>query len=105
MSGTPGGIVFSICRDSAGPLDLAERRMDDEKLFAGDDAREQDRHRLAVLASAAGNHHERPAPDKLLAFGRDGDVGLAAERREAAHALRSSWSVSLMAGVTDTKTG
>ena len=35
----------------AGPFHLAERRMDDEELLAGKDARQQDGHALAVLAA------------------------------------------------------
>ena len=37
--------------DRAGPLDLAKGRMDDEELFAGNDAGQHDRHGLRVLAA------------------------------------------------------
>ena len=85
--------------DRARPFDHAERRVDDEKLVAGDDVGEQDRHRLAVLASAVVESDESAAGDMFPAFGRDGELGLTAERRGGAHAARPSWSV------IDTKSG
>ena len=51
MSGTPGGIVFSMCKTVPGPLHLAERRVNYNELVAGNEAREQNRHCLAVLAA------------------------------------------------------
>ena len=60
--------------DRAGPLDLSERRMDDEKLLAGNDARELDRHALAVLAAAARYGDQRAELDQFAALARDDDV-------------------------------
>ena len=76
--------------DDLGPFYVAERRVDDEKLFTGDDAREQDRYRLAVLSARVRQWHERPAIDQLPALGGDGDVGRAAARRGATRASSPS---------------
>ena len=79
--------------------------MDDEELFEGDDAREQDCHALAVLAAGGIDGDERTAFDQVLALSGDGDGASAAKRSGAAHASRPSWSVSFMSGVTLTNSG
>ena len=61
--------------DRAGPLDRAERCVDDEKLFAGNDARQQDGHALAVLASAGVDGEEGAGADQIPALGRRGNFG------------------------------
>ena len=79
--------------------------MNDEELLARNDAREQDRHALAVLAGGVIDGNERAALDQRAALGRDGEVGTKAERRIAAHASTSSWFVIVIAGVTETNRG
>ena len=59
----------------AGPLDLAKGRMDDEELFAGNDAGQHDRHRLRVLAARGIDYDQGTGADHLLAPGRHGDIG------------------------------
>ena len=88
--------------DRAGPLDLAERRMDDDELFAWNDPRELDCHRLAVLASAVVESDESATGDEVAASGRDVEVRPTAERQGAAHAARPSWSVTTMTSVIET---
>ena len=79
--------------------------MDDEKLVARNEAGEQNRHALTVLATAVIDRHQRAACEQLPAFGGDGDGGAAAVRRDAAHAFIPSWSVNVIAGVTETNSG
>ena len=55
--------------NSAGPLDLAERRVDHDKLLAGHDSRELDRHGLAVLTAEGTDRDECAALDKITALG------------------------------------
>ena len=105
MSGTPAGSVASMCSTVPRPLDLAERCMNDEELLARNDAREQNRHALAVLAGRVIDSNERTALDQRAALGRDGEVGTKAERRTAAHASVPSWSVIVIAEVTETNRG
>ena len=88
-----------------GPLDLTEGRVDDEELLRGYDAREQDRHRLAVLASAARDGDERAAVDEIAAFARHEEAGPVREGRRAGHARCPSWSVSTMSSVMETNRG
>ena len=76
--------------DRAGPFDLAERRVDDEKLVARDDAREQDRHRVAVLAAAVVESDESFSIDQFVEFAGDGNISRAADRQGAAHASNPS---------------
>ena len=61
--------------------------MDDEELLAGNDAREQDRHALAVFAAAVIERQEGAPLDELPALGRNVDgrgrlVVAAIEQRE-----------------------
>ena len=91
--------------DRAGLLDLAERRMDDDELFAWNDPRELDCHRLAVLASAVVESDESATGDEVAASGRDVEVGPTVERQGAAHAARPSWSVTTMTSVIETMSG
>ena len=79
--------------------------MDDEELLAGNDAGEQDRHRLTVLAAGGIDGDQRAALDERAAFGRDRDVGTAGVRRDGPHASRTSWSVKVMVGVRLTNSG
>ena len=67
--------------------------------------REQDRHAFAVLAAAVTDDHKRAPVDQFLAFGGNGELRQAAERRNAAHAFCPSWSVIFIAGVRLTKSG
>ena len=71
--------------DRAGPLDFAERRVNHEKLFARDNAREQDRHGLAVLAAGMAHRHQGAAPDHLPALRRHEDVWPVAGPRGGGH--------------------
>ena len=61
--------------DRPGPLDLSERRVDEDHLVEGDDPRQQDGHALAVLAAAGIDGHESAATDHLPVIGRHGNVG------------------------------
>ena len=63
--------------DRAGPFDLAERRMDGDQPVAGDDAGQQDRHGLAVLATAGRDRDEGAGPDHLPALAGKAYVGKA----------------------------
>ena len=74
--------------------------MDDKELLAGNDAREQDRHRLAVLAAGGIDGDQRAALDERAAFGRDRDVRTTVVRRDGPHASRPSWSVKVIVGVS-----
>ena len=65
--------------DGAGPLHLAERRVNRDKLLARNDAREQDRHRLAVLAAAVIDGDESSHANHLPAPWGHGSIGDAAE--------------------------
>ena len=76
-----------------------------EKLFAGNDAGEQDRHCLAVLSAAAQYGDECAAVDEIAASGGDGEVASAAKGSGAVHASRPSWAVNFMSGVTLTNSG
>ena len=59
--------------DGAGPFDLPERRVHDEKPVARDDAGQQDRHALAVLAPSATDRNQGAPVDECAAFGGHGD--------------------------------
>ena len=59
----------------AGPLDLAERSVNYNELVAGNDVREQNRHRLAVLAAIGVDCDQGAATNQLSALAGDGDIG------------------------------
>ena len=73
MSGTPGGIVLSMCAGVV-PLDLARETVDDQQLVAGNDGREQERHRLAVFAAGSAERAQRAATNHAPSLARDGDT-------------------------------
>ena len=70
-----GNRVLDVC-DRAGPIDLAERRVNHNELVAGNNARERDRHRLAVLAARRVDCDQCAATNQLPALAGDGDVGI-----------------------------
>lgn len=88
MIGTPGGIVLSLCAGGV-PLDLAKGTVDDQQRVAGNDGREQERHRLAVFAAgrvvldqcAATNHPPAHARDWDTWSGQGADSRLDDSRR------------------------
>ena len=49
--------------------------MDDQKLLAGNDAREQNRYRLAVLAARGVDRDHGAASNQPSTLERDGDIG------------------------------
>ena len=61
--------------DRTRSLDLGEWSMNDDHLLAGDDAREQQCHCLAVLAARGVDRDKRAAANHLPALERDGDMG------------------------------
>ena len=93
--------------DRAGPLDLAKGRVNRHELIPRDDAREQDRHGLRILASRGRDRHQRAPPDHLPAFGRYGNFedGIPGSAGARVHARRPSWSVRTMSSVIETKSG
>ena len=62
--------------DRARPLDVDERGVNRHDLVSGHDPRQQDRHRLAVLAAAGRDRHESAGPDHVPALGGKADVGV-----------------------------
>ena len=64
--------------DGAGPLHLAERRVDRDELVSGNDKREQNRHRLAVLAARDVESHEGAARNHVATLGWDDDMAMEA---------------------------
>ena len=72
--------------------------MDDKKLLAGNDLRQQDHHRLAVRAARVDDGDQRAAFDQVPVLGRDGNVGWAAPWG-ASRASRPRWSVRNMLSV------
>ena len=93
--------------DRAGPLDLAKGRVNRHEPMPRDNAREQDRHGLRILASRRRDRHQRTAPDHLPAFGRHRDFegGIPASAGPRVHAWRPSWSVRTMSSVTEMNSG
>ena len=88
-----------------GLFDLAERGVNRYKLVAGNDPGEQNRHCLVVLAARMIDGDERAASNQLMALVRDGQVRLAAERSDAAHASRPSWAVGTRPSKMETNRG
>ena len=68
----------------AGPFDLAERRVDDEGLLAGIDAREHNGRRLAVLAAGVFDGHKHAALNHGAALGSDWGGAIATVRTAGA---------------------
>ena len=64
--------------DDALPFDFAERGVDGDELVARNDAGEQDRHRLRILAARVRDCDEGAGPDHLPALRRNADFGDAA---------------------------
>ena len=61
--------------DRAGPLDLAEGGVNYHELVAGNDLREQNRRRLAVLPARRVDRNQRTATNQPPAVSRVGDIG------------------------------
>ena len=81
--------------------------MNRHDLILRDDAREQDRHGLRILASRGRDRHQRAPPDHFPTFGRYGDFedGIPGSAGARVHARRPSWSVRTMSSVIETKSG
>ena len=62
-------------RDRPRPLDRAERGVKYNELVEGNDAREQNRHRLAVLAARGVDRDQGAATNQPPALAGDGDLG------------------------------
>ena len=81
--------------------------MNRHEMIPRNDASEQDRHRLRILASRGRDRHQRALPDHLPAFGRYGDFedGIPAFAGPRVHAWRPSWSVRTMSSVIEMNSG
>ena len=73
--------------DRTWPLDLAEWRMDDEELLARNDARQQDGHGLAVLATGRVDSDEGACADHFVAPWRHGNLAMRSDMDRSPQAV------------------